>query len=470
MRPRVLVIDDDPEVLTLLSQLLESGGASVVVERDLHRGMELLKLSPIDALFTECRTLHHNGTDGLRDIRSIQPGLPVVLLGVHDAGESADPPSDSGTIDYLTSPLQADQVTAALTRALAKSNRQSLQIARIGTLGDGVAGSGPPTVVANSPAMKQALTMARQVAASKMPVLLVGELGVGKERVARLIHALSPWSHEPFARFNCEAMQEDQLRETFFGIERAANQGANGGAGGSPYPGVIERAAGGTLFLHNVTGIPRWMQEELLQAIQAGQFLRVGGSEPVPIRARIAASTTCNPVDSVKKGRLLDELHFFFGGNSIVLPPLRDRREDIRPLVDELVHEASRDPSLAARRPAPVFSEGALQLLEAHNWPGNICELSNLVRRVFVFVSEPEVIAAHLAEMLPSLPPFRGAETITVPFVGDLKAIERAIVTEVINRTRGNKSAAARYLGLHRKTLYRIIEHDTGSRSRRASG
>jgi DNA-binding NtrC family response regulator len=282
-----------------------------------------------------------------------------------------------------------------------------------------------------------------------------------------MIHSISPWREEPFVKVSCEAVQESQLVEMFFGDEATSKESANDEEGNSSRSGLIEQAAGGTLFLRNLVGLPRWMQEQLLQAAQAGRFFRKGGVKPIPFRARIAASTLCDPARSVKEGRLLDELHFYLGAHSLVIPPLRDRREDIRPLISALVQEASRDPSLSVRGPAPTFSEESLQLLEAHNWPGNVCELSNVVRRVFVFISEPEVTADHVAEMLPVLP---GSDTITVPFGGNLKEIERAIVAEVIHRARGNKSAAARSLGLHRKTLYRIIEQGVGVPNQRAGG
>ncbi len=465
MRPRILVIDDDPRVLSLLATVLTNEGANVICEHDAKRGMEVLKSEPVDALFTDLRTSGRNGTEILREARAIQPTLPVVVITADGSIESTVGAFQSGAVEHFTKPFRAEQIVAALARAFAKSKQQQLHVSQSTAPSNGVSKNMPTTFVAASLTMRQVAAKSKQVAPSTLPVLIVGELGVGKERVARLIHSLSPRLNEPFVKLNCEAIQESQLVKMCYGEERVTDE-----VGDSSCRGLIERAAGGMLFLQNITGLPIWMQKVLLQSAQEGVFCRKGGKEPIPFRARIAASTRCDPADSVKKGVLLNEMHFYLNATPITLPPLRARREDIRPLVDTLVHEASCDQSLSDRRPALSFTEEALQLLEAYDWPGNIYELSNLIRRLCVFSSELEVTAAHVAAMLPSLPAHRDSNTITVPFVGDLKSIERAIVAEAINRARGNKSAAARSLGLHRKTLYRIIENDASDQTRRASG
>jgi DNA-binding NtrC family response regulator len=304
-----------------------------------------------------------------------------------------------------------------------------------------------------------------RVASSTLPILVIGETGVGKQKIVRLIHALSTRRDEPFVQVNCEAMQESQLVEMFFGKEEEVDRENK-----STRIGLIEQAAGGTLFLRNITGLPRWMQKEFLQAARAGVFHRSGGSEQVPFRARTSASTIYAPADCIKQGVLLHDLYCYFGATPLNVPALRRRRDDIRPLVATLTCEIGAELMSGGHLSTRRFSEEALALLEVYDWPGNIHELSNFIRRVFVFVSETDIMATHVKEYLTSPTLLRGMNTITVPFVGDLKVIERAIVAEVINRAHGNKSAAARSLGLHRRTLYRIIENNSNERSKPCSG
>jgi DNA-binding NtrC family response regulator len=465
MRRCILIIEQDQQALAVLDTVLNDDSSIVVIERDARRGLDFLKSAPVDVLIADASMPGFNELDVLRQARELRPAVPVVVTA---AGGSVALTVDAfrlGAADYLTKPLQAEQVVAALARVSARMQPQPSPGSTTSATDGRVANVMPPTVVAASPAMKQVVRQCEQVAHSSLPVLIVGELGVGKERVARMIHSLGSRTEEPFVKLNCEAMQEKRLVEICYGKERAA-----GDAGISPHRGLIEQAANGTLLLKNVTGLPRWMQKMLLRSAQEGRFLRQDGQELVPFRARIAASTRIDPAEGVKRGVIVDALRSYLNVTPITVPPLRDRREDIRPLVETLLQEASCDPSLSECRTALKFSEEALRLLEAYDWPGNIYELGNLIRRFCVFAVEPEVSAAQVAAILPSPPAHGGGDTITVPFVGDLKLIERAIVAEVINRAQGNKSAAARSLGLHRKTLYRIIESDSSARGRGASG
>jgi DNA-binding NtrC family response regulator len=290
-------------------------------------------------------------------------------------------------------------------------------------------------------------------------VFVVGELGVGKEMIVRLVHSFSARSEQPFVKVNCESINANQFAEVFFGREYPA-----GAVEDSIQRGAIERASDGTLFLHNVLELPKWMQAKLLQAIQAGTFLRQGGDRPVPFRTRIAASATVDLPEAARRGVLLDELQSYLDVASLRVPPLRDRREDIRPLVKSLMQESDCLSLVRERGHELHFANDAWGALEAYDWPGNVYELSNFVRRAIIFAVDPYITAARVAELLPPLEASGGTTMITVPLAGDLKLIERAIVADVINRAHGNKSAAARALGLHRKTLYRIIG-DEGSES-----
>jgi DNA-binding NtrC family response regulator len=449
MRPRILIIDEDPQIAALLELIVKREGANVVVEHNISRGMTLLATEPIDILFTNLQAHGRNDLEVLRIARQRRPDLPVVVVAAVGTVDSTIDAFRLGAVDYLTTPLQPAQVITAFERAMVKSQpvaRRDVAACVEGT-----------KIVAASPSMCHLTQLCSSVAVSPLPILMIGETGVGKQSIVRLIHGLSSRRDEPFVTVNCDAIQESQLVEIFFGREETDRESK------PPRIGLIEQASGGTLLLRNITGLPRWMQKEFVQAAQAGFFRRSGGSEPITFRARIAASTVYAPADSIKQGVLLHDLYCYLGASALNVPSLRHRREDIRPLVETLTHEVEAQLSPGAAR---RFSEEALCLLEAYDWPGNIHELSNFIRRLFVFVPDTEITAAHVNEHLTSPPPLRGLNTITVPFVGDLKLIERAIVAEVISRAHGNKSAAARSLGLHRKTLYRIIENNTNGRVR----
>jgi DNA-binding NtrC family response regulator len=298
-----------------------------------------------------------------------------------------------------------------------------------------------------------------QMARSSQPILIVGELGVGKENTARMIHSLSLQPEEPFVKVNCEALQESLCKEMFFGKGDVASQ-SNDGRNDSFHKGFIENAAGGVLFLHNCQCLPQWMQIELIKAARAGYFKRPDGYQLIPFRARLMASSIQDLKEGIiETGNLTSEFCDYFAAMTLKVHPLRECREEIQGLLEALAHEANHDPSLNECRHNLIYTEDALRILESYDWPGNLYELRSFVRRVLVFVNEPVVTAEIVRKTLP-LPTCNLTDPITVPFVPDLKQIQRAIVAEVIKRTQGNKAAAARLLNLHRKALYRIIKSE----------
>lgn len=449
---RVMIIDDDPQVLRLLGAIVENEGASVKLEVDPRQGLEHLRGHPIDVLFTD---LHMSGCDGIeviREARRLQPGISTVIITAYATVASSVDAFRLGAVDYLTKPFRAEQVAGALGRAAARNGKvldRSLEPKR----------SLHPTpnmqssLIARSPAMKDVIESAKAVAASSVPVLVTGEVGTGKERIIRFIHALSPQSSGPLVKVNCEAVSENQLAEIMFGSESSTGEVTHG---------AIERASGGVLFLHRVANIPLWMQAELAKTFQNRRFSRVGGAA-IAVEARVVASTSDDLEPLVRSGQFVDDLHQFINVAPLEMPPLRRRREDIRSLVMSLMRDVECQTLLQDRRRTIEFTEDALDKLEHYEWPGNVYELGNFLRRAIVFSTKSRISAKQVVELLPPARSPDIGEMISVPYTGDLKQMERALVTEVINRSHGNKSAAARTLGLHRKSLYRIMEPEDGS-------
>jgi DNA-binding NtrC family response regulator len=447
---RVMVIDDDPQVLRLLGAIIENEGANVELETDPRLALEHLRGRPFDALFTDLQMSGCNGLEVIREARRIQPGISTVIVTAYATVDSTVNAFHLGAVDYITKPFRADQVAGALGRA-ATNNVKSRNRAMETKAAIAPAPATEASVVACSPAMQRVLEFAKRSAASFSPMLVTGETGSGKETIIRYIHSISSNSTGPLVKVNCEAVSEGQLAEVLFGKETAT---------GEIQRGAMERAAGGMLFLHRVASIPKWMQAELATAFLEQRFLRVGGFAPVALEARIVASTSENIEPLVRAGGFVDDLHSFLSQAPLEVPPLRRRREDIRPLLASLMKEANRTSQSYDRRRKIEFTEEAMAKLERYEWPGNVYELENFVRRAIVFTSESQLSAARVAELLPPTRPPANTEMISVPYIGDLKIMERALVSEVINRSHGNKSAAARTLGLHRKSLYRIMEQD----------
>jgi len=297
--------------------------------------------------------------------------------------------------------------------------------------------SGDPRVVGESAAWRVALTMATQVAATDATVLVTGESGTGKEGLARFIHRASSRGRGPFVALNCAALPEHLLESELFGYERGAFTGAQ-----QPKPGMIEMAAGGTLFLDEVTEMSLSAQAKFLRVLQEREFQRLGGTRTVKANIRVIAATNRDLRSAVERGDFREDLYYRLQVFPITIPPLRDRRDDILPLTDALLRDIA---AALGRPPAALTREGKQALME-YDWPGNVRELRNALERAAI-LSEGELIGVeHLA-----LDPTRTAKGAVT---SDLGTVECATISRVMRECRGNKSSAARRLGLSRTQLY----------------
>jgi DNA-binding NtrC family response regulator len=447
----VMVIDDDPQICRLLGGILENEGANVILQQSAQQGLAALKVRPVDVLFTELRFADGDGLSIISEARKLCPDLSTIVVTGYSSVESSIAAMRLGAVDYLTKPFRAEQVSQALARACTRSARLRANLSAASSLHR--TGPSAQVIIAKSAAMNEALMLAKRVAQVEVPVLVTGGKGVGKELIVRAICNQSRRSAEPIVKINCGAIQDERLEAILFGEEA-------GGSVPMARPGVLEQAAAGFLFLHNVSELPKWAQAKLFQVMQSGSFCRVGGHQPIPLAARIAASTADDLGALVASGEFFHELYYHLNVVPIHVPSLRNRRADILPLAEQFLEESLRLRPAAKQPDRMTFSKEARHALEAYAWPGNVYELSNLVRRAVVFASGPEITAEQLTEMFSPTALPDDVETITIPCAGDLRFIERSIVSEIVNRCKGNKSAAARALGLHRKTLYRILEDE----------
>jgi transcriptional regulator with PAS, ATPase and Fis domain len=343
------------------------------------------------------------------------------------------------------------QRLAAEERRLAETRERASQLERrIARLTEELEAKGGHRVLGTSKKWKDVLAQATKVAATETTVLLTGESGTGKEVVARFIHASSPRAHGPFTALNCAALPEPLLESELFGYEKGAFTGAV-----ASKPGRLEQAAGGLLFLDEVGEMTPLVQAKLLRVLQEREFQRLGATRSQRADVRVVAATNRNLQDAIARGAFREDLYYRLHVFEIRLPPLRERPEDIFPLVDAFLREIG----AAIGRPATGISRDARERLLAYAWPGNVRELRNAIERALILCEGSLITSEHLPialEPTPSRPPVDG---IDLPAGGvDFDAIERSLVQKALERAHNNKSKAARLLGLTRAQLYSRLE------------
>jgi len=402
----------------------------------------------MDALFVD---VHSSETDGIRIAQEASLLLPRMLIVlVTDLPRSQSPieVQHSGAYDRITRPITPEKIQTALSRA----NAASLSDERTDATSNGYGSTSEPmsrcAIVAASPDMKKAVLLANQLAETDAPVLIQGEKGVGKALLARTLHHRR--HHDPgvFLHLVCNAMQEGQAASLLFPTSDEGDALTAGNGNG----GISGRASDGSLFLENVDELPSWAQFKLLDLLER----RDETSSP---NLRVIASTSCDLKTAANEGRVPQELYYLLSVASIWVPPLRRRREDIRPLAEQMLARFERQSGPPAANGNVRFSRKTWDCLLNHDWPGNGDELANVLQRAILSGKPSPIEASDIEQLLlDNRALATTTETITVALEGDFKDIQRGIIREMIHRCSGNKAAAARSLGLHRKTIYRILQ------------
>jgi DNA-binding NtrC family response regulator len=311
--------------------------------------------------------------------------------------------------------------------------------------------------------MRRVWDLVDKIAPTTSAVLIRGEPGVGKETIAREIHRKSGRANRALVRLACGAVCEDQLDAQLFGRDGYRT------SPGEPLPpsGLLGRSDHGTLFLKGISELPSWAQIKLLDVLQQGEYQQADRSGPAPPDVRVLATATCDLEAAVAEGRFHSGLYYYVNIVEIRVPPLRERPEDIRTLAECFLLRLGQAQGPRAGGPQRRFSEEAWQRLLQYDWPGNARELARVVAHAVMVSDRPEIGAASVAVSLTKALRQHDCEAISVPLAGGLKAIERSVIGTVIERCGGNKAKAARLLGLHRRTLYRLLEERARSRGNR---
>ncbi|MFO0888507.1 MAG: sigma-54 dependent transcriptional regulator [Isosphaeraceae bacterium] len=459
--PLIVIADDDEDFLRITSHHLRSWSYNVACAASKSQLLAALAERRPDLLLLDVRFGDHDGVEILRQLRADRPDLPIAILTAYGGIDNAVAAIRLGAMDYLTKPLDLDRLRATVNHAL--EDRAAAGPGATAPRPPGQPGGLTRPIIGKSEAIRQLLGLIQRVAASDAGVLILGESGTGKELVASAIHELSPRAAAPFVPLNMAALPRELTESVLFGHGKGAFTGAE-----QLQRGCCEAADRGTLFLDEIGEMEIGLQAKLLRFLQERSFLRVGQVTPVQVDVRIIAATNRNPLDQIRRGSLREDLYYRLSVVPIVLPSLRDRREDVPVLVEHFLGR------LAARsaRPVPRFDDSALAELRGHDWPGNVRELENLIERLAILHPGPVLDAAAVKQALaaveiPRLEPRVGrtdagrAGDTAPPSDPDLTAIERIereAIVQALAKASGSVREAAHDLGLSQATIYRKIK------------
>ncbi len=441
MPETVLVVDDEKNIQLTLARALAMEGYAAETAGGGLEALEKIAALPVDAVVMDVRMPDLDGLEVLRRARQSRPGLPVIVMSGHGNVETVRQAFKLGAFDYLEKPItEKEKLVVAVRNALALSHLAE-ENARLRSE------AGAAEMIGSGPAMQKLLELVRRTAPTEGRVLLTGENGTGKELVARALHDQSRRRDGPFVKLNCAAVPADLIESELFGHEKGAFTGAV-----AARRGKFELADRGTLLLDEVGDMPPAMQAKVLRVLQEGELERVGGHATVRCDVRVLAATNKDLSAEIAAGRFREDLYYRLAVVPIHVPPLRERREDVPELAARFLAEAC---ARNGRRPMALTRE-AVATLQAHDYPGNVRELKNLVERIAILCDGPEVGAEAVAAILPGARRPRAERYREgVPLRDLLEEAEREIVLAALERHGDHVSDAARALGLERSHLYK---------------
>jgi DNA-binding NtrC family response regulator len=443
MKPTILIVEDEARMRRLLELSLGEEGYNTLAADSAEAGLKLAAKDSVDLVLTDLKLPGMSGLQLLEGVRRLRADLPVVVMTAYGTVESAVEAMKAGASDYVLKPFSLDEVKLVVRRELdvrrLRDENRDLREA-LGKRYDA------PGIVAQSAPMQEVLGLVERVAQTNSTVLLCGESGVGKDLVAHAIHQRSQRSRGPFLKINSTAIPENLLESELFGYERGAFTGAAG-----TKPGKFEMADGGTLFLDEIGDVPPPVQVKLLRVLQEREFERLGGTKTLKVDVRLVAATNRDLRAALEDGTFREDLYYRLNVVPINIPPLRDHKEDIPALAMLFLAKYAQSSGKAIREISPA----AMERLTGFHWPGNVRELENVIERAVALspgpVLEPrDILLDEPAQKSPAAAGF-------LPEGMTLEQWEDEMIKEAMRRAGGNKSQAARLLGLSRNALrYRL--------------
>ncbi|MGD9141822.1 MAG: sigma-54 dependent transcriptional regulator [bacterium] len=433
---RLLIIDDEPEILKQVSGLMEDEGYRTVTAAGGEAGVKAFSSGDISLVLLDVYMPGMDGLAVLEKLKEIDPGVPVIMVSGQGSIEVAVKATKLGAIDFVEKPFEPEELLVRVRNALELQNLRSENIRLAGELRQS------RVMVGRSELMRALEADIAKAAPSKIRVLITGENGTGKELVASAIHENSPRSDRPFVKLNCAALPKDLIESELFGYEKGAFTGAT-----TRKQGKFELADGGTLLLDEIGDMSLDTQAKLLRVLEEEEFEKLGGRRPLKVDVRVISSTNKNLQEEIKKGNFREDLYHRIAAMPIAVPSLRERKDDI-PLLVEHFLEVFRHEN---NRPEKRFTEGAVKVLMSYDWPGNVRELKNLVERL-VIMSEAEVITEDDIKPLVSETRIAAGDR---PLSELTEEFERSLILSELNKTGWNVSKAASRLGIDRANLHR---------------
>jgi two-component system, NtrC family, nitrogen regulation response regulator NtrX len=444
-RGSILVVDDEKNILATLSRALRVESFDVDVAGSARIALEKVAAKSYDLILLDVMMPDMDGLEMLRLLREKKVAVPVIVMSGHGSIDTAVEATRLGAHDFLEKPVGTERLLLSVERAidferLERENRELRE--RAGTAGD---------LLGDSEPMKKLREQIRLVAKASAPVLIEGERGTGKELVARAIHEASPRSRGPLEKLNCAAVPSELIESELFGHEAGAFTGAT-----KQRRGKFERAHGGTLFLDEIGDMPSSMQAKLLRVLQEGEIERVGGGAVIRVDVRVVAATNKSLRAEIAQGHFRPDLYDRLNVLPLRMPPLRERLEDVPLLAEHFLRGACE----AHDRPGKRLGEGTLRLLRGYEYPGNVRELRNLVERLVILTTGPEVTEAEARALLPLGPDAAGDGARYrpgVPLREMIEDAERELIQKALDHHAGHMTNTAADLGLERSHLYKKL-------------
>ncbi len=472
----ILCVDDEPAVCAVLEHALAKISHTPLIASSVEEALKIAANGGVDLIISDYIMPGLNGLDLIRLLEREGHPVPVIIMTGFSSIENAVASIKTGAIDYLTKPVLADTLEVAVNQALEmvrlrrenESYRTEIRKLR-----------STKRLVGDSPSFRRTMEVVSMVAPTRATVLLHGESGTGKELFARAVHDQSPRADGPFITINCAAMPEGLVESALFGHEKGAFTGAT-----VRTAGAFERANGGTLLLDEISEMRLDLQSKLLRVIQEQEFERVGGTQPIKVDVRLIATTNRDLKVAVEEGRFRSDLYYRLNVMPIRTTPLRERREDIPRLAQHFVQRTAESLGLNV----PTIAPDAMRLLLTYDWPGNVRELGNAIERAIILSRNGALHPGHFTEHLEMSPamvavpspagpsrmpvgvaaPVAPAAPAALPF--DLDSIEREAIDRALTATGGNRTRAAKLLGISERTLRNKLNGPTPAIGRRHSG
>jgi two-component system nitrogen regulation response regulator NtrX len=443
LKANLLIVDDEANTLASLSRAFRLAGHEATVCDNADRALEIAKSQKFDLILSDVVMPGKDGLALLEELKQQGVQAPVVMMSGQAHIEMAVRATRLGALDFLEKPISTDKLLLTVKNALElqrleRENRQLRQ--RLGK----------HEIVWKGEAMRRVMAQVERVAASESRICILGETGTGKELVARTIHERSPRSGGPFVTLNCAAVPAELIESELFGHEKGSFTGASG-----QHIGKFEQADQGTIFLDEIGDMPLPMQAKLLRVLEEGEIERIGGNKVIPVNVRVVVATHRDLEARVREGTFRQDLFHRIFVFPLVLPPLRERREDVRALVEHFAAQVCAQNGWKAM----PFTAEAIEALEGHSWPGNVRELRNMVERVMLLATEGQVDRVTVEGALPKSPATASSAAIRSGALSDrVQSFEREVILAELKRTHHNMSLTAKALGLERSHLYKKAE------------